>query len=492
MRPGVYVTESVLATPIPPEQPTQAAGALVAPLPSGPTSPTLITSWYGFSRIFGPLNRDYEATFAANMFFRSGGRELYVTRVVREDASTAQVDLLANDDTTPWITFSAKSPGTYGNTLRIRVTKNINNLYDIEVLQEAGTLGDVSDDTVLESYTNLDLVTFGNSELVDVINVRSQFINATWGVYDEALALPTTISVMPLVGGGDGGDESDFTYSAALTALGQVDRTLVLFSPGNTTTATLSAMVDFAEANGHFVVIDTPANLTTDLAVDYAESVVAAAGATNHAAIYYPHLWVTDSTSRSRNALRKVAPSGAVVGMMLGIDNSQGVFKAPAGTDAVLPGVVSIERTLTANELEALNNNVTPVNAIRVAAGVGPVVMGARTLNQTQSTRYVNIRRTLLFLTKEMKSKLEFALFRNNEPVLWGQMQTVLDAYLDQFWSAGGLRGNTKEQAFYVKIDRENNTPDDIVNGVVNVEVGVALQYPAEFIKIKLTQTTVA
>ena len=118
--------------------------------------------------------------------------------------------------------------------------------------------------------------------------------------------------------------------------------------------------------------------------------------------------------------------------------------------------------------------------------------MGARTLDQSKSTRYVNIRRTLLFLNREMKSRLEFALFRNNDTLLWTQMRTVLDVFLSGFWEAGGLRGGLKAQAYYIKIDRENNTANDIANGVVNVEVGVALQYPAEFIKVKLTQQTSA
>jgi phage tail sheath protein FI len=199
---------------------------------------------------------------------------------------------------------------------------------------------------------------------------------------------------------------------------------------------------------------------------------------------------VADTTSRSRDAIRLIGPSGAVAGMYLNTDVTTGVFKAPAGLQATLPGVVALGRSLTTAELDSMNNNVSPVNAIRVVAGTGPVVMGARTLDQSKSTRYVNIRRTLLYLDRELKSRLEFALFQNNDANLWGRMRTTIDVFLDGFWGAGGLRGATKQQAFYVKIDGENNTASDIANGIVNVEVGIALQYPAEFIKIKLTQQT--
>lgn len=487
MRPGVYVTESVLATPTQTFSPTAAAGAMVAPLPSGPNIPTLITSWYQFSRIFGPLNNSYEATFAANLFFRTGGRELYVVRATRPSAVIAEAEILSSTDEV-WGTFSAKSPGAYGNNLRVRVRKNAADLYDIFVLQEAGESGVTADDTVLESYMNLDFGTFGSSEITSTINIRSQWVNFTWATSEEELSLPTTISVVPLTGGTDGTPTEAFNYTAALTALGQIDRTFVLFSPGETASGVVSAMVAFAEDNKGFYVVDTPADETPADAVDFAGGV----GTTTHAAVYYPYLWIADQTSRSRSALRKVAPSGAVAGMILNTDATAGVFKPPAGVTATLPGVVALERTLAPADLDLLNNDTTPVNAIRIVAGVGPVVMGARTLNQARSTRYVNIRRSMLFLDRELRSMLEFALFKNAGPALWSEMNTVVNSYLESFWSLGGLRGNEREQAFYVKIDNENNTLEDIMSGVVNVEIGVALQYPAEFIKIQLTQTTAA
>lgn len=488
MRPGVYVTESVLPTPTQTFSPTAAAGAMVAPLPSGPNTPTLVTSWYQFSRVFGPLNKDYAATFAANMFFRTGGRELFVVRATRPSAVRATADVLASNSTTVWGTFSAKSPGAYGNNLRVKIAKNAEDLYDIQILQESGDSNDTSDDIVLESYYNLDFGTYKSAEITSTINVRSQYVNFAWPSGSTNLSLPATIATVTPSGGTDGTVTEAYNYGAALTALGQIDRTFVLFAPGVTTNTVVSALVAFAEANKSFYVADTPADQAPADAVDYADSI----GTTSHAAVYYPHLWVADQTSRSRSALRKIAPSGAVAGMILNTDATVGVFKAPAGTGAALPGVIAIERTLTPSELDTLNNDTTPVNAIRVVAGAGPVVMGARTLNQAQSTRYINIRRSALFLDKELRAMLEFALFKNAGPALWSEMRTVVNSYLESFWALGGLRGADRDQAFYVKIDNENNSLEDIMSGVVNVEVGVALQYPAEFIKIKLTQTTAA
>jgi hypothetical protein len=499
MRPGVYVTEAVLPTPTNAQPPSVAAGALVANLPSGPTTPTLVTSWYAFTRTFGDLNKNYDATFAANMFFRSGGRELYVSRVVRSDASKAVATLKAADTSHTWMTFTAKSEGAYGNGLRIKITKNNGNgLYNIQVLQDAGVTDTLTgstpdkiatagttDDVVLEAFYDVDLATQGNAQVVTMFSIESQFIDVAW--VDVESTIPTEIGILAL-SGGDDGTSTTFNYADAITNLGAINRSFVVFSPGTTDNTTVSALVAFAEANGSFVVLDTDSDMMPDDAVTYAGTV----GATSYAAVYYPHIWIPDTTQVSRSAIRKVPPSGAVAGTILATDAGIGVFKAPAGLQTTIPGVVALEKSLTSAELDALNNDVSPVNALRVVSGSGAVIMGARTLNQAASTRYINVRRTLLFLEKELKSRLEFALFRNNDKVLRGQITTAIDAFLNGFWNAGGLRGANRNAAYFIKCDAENNTSADIANGIVNVQVGVALQFPAEFINIQLTQQTQA
>jgi len=484
MRPGVYVTESVLPTPTPAFSPTAAAGAMIAPLPSGPNTPTLITSWYQFSRVFGPLDKNFEATFSVNMFFRTGGRELYIVRATRPSAVIASGTVVTSASAV-YGAFSAKSPGAYGNNIRIKITKNSADLYDIQVCQEAGSSSDYGDDITLESYFDLDFGTYKSSEVTSTINVRSQYVNFTWGT-TAGLVVPVSISTLPLTSGSDGTVGQAYDYGPGFAGLQEVDRTFVIFSPGQTDPAVTDALLAYAEDNKSFYIADTPPDLNVADALEYAETV----GSTSHSAVYYPHIWIADQTSRSRSALRKISPSGAVAGMILATDATVGVFKAPAGVNAALTGVVALERNLTSADLDALNNDQTPVNAIRVLAGIGPVVMGARTLDQSRSTRYVNIRRSMLFLDRELRTMLEFALFRNSGPALWSEMTTIASSFLESFWAAGGLRGASRDQAFYVKIDAENNTLSDAMAGIVNVEVGVALQYPTEFIKITLTQTT--
>lgn len=497
MRPGVYVTETSLPTPVPESSSSLAAGAMLAQLPSGLTGPTLVTSWFQFTRLFGPMRRDYPATFAANAFFRSGGRELYVTRVIRENAERASVDLVASDGESAYLTFEAKSPGAYGNALRVRLTPTPAGRHNVEIIQEFGLANEESDDLVVETYRNVDL-SQGNTEIVDILAVRSRYVRAIWPVTADELELPTTIAPLPLAGGSDGTTASDLNWEDSVAALGSLDRQLVLFSPGQTDEDILSLMIQYAANNGGFVVVDTEPNITPAAAVTYAETVAdtatfaGSAQTGTYAAVYYPHVWVADPTSRSRDAIVKVAPSGSVAGMILSTDVSVGPFKAPAGIGATISGAVALERELSSEELDNLNNDSVPVNALRTLPGLGVVAMGARTLDQSTSNRYVNIRRSMSFLNREMRQRSAFALFERNDSTLWDRLYTTLSTYLTAYWQAGGLRGATPEQAFYVKVDAENNPPSDIQNGIVNIEVGLAVQFPAEFVKIRLSQQTLS
>ena len=491
--PGVYVTESTLLAPVVSAATTDAAGVLIADLPQGPASLTRVTSWYQFSDIFGGLNTNKIATFGANMFFRAGGGELYVQRVVHTDA-VAATGVLKTTDASTWITFTAKGKGTYGNNLRVSLVKNAANLWDLTVLREAGVADTIAsglvtagsgDDVSLETFTNLTLATFDHQDVVNILGLRSNYITATWNPASSAKTIASGTSfVIPLAAGADGSAGLD--YSGTTTALGGLNRPLVLFAPGVVDTTTLGVLNTFAAANESFVVVDTAANIAPAAAVTFAGTLTASAST----AVYSPWVWVPDPTSASRDGVAKVPPSGAVAGAILATDASRGVFKTPAGVEVNVPGVVALEREFTSVELDVLANGTPPVNAIRIIPGVGPAIMGGRTLKTTDATRFINIRRSLNHLTFELQNRLLFAVHRNNDLTLWNQAKTIVDAYLTSFWTQGGLRGGTKSQAFYVKIDSENNSANDIANGVLNIEIGVALQYPAEFIRINLTQQT--
>jgi phage tail sheath protein FI len=117
--------------------------------------------------------------------------------------------------------------------------------------------------------------------------------------------------------------------------------------------------------------------------------------------------------------------------------------------------------------------------------------MGARTqLQDGTANKYVNMRRSLNYIRKQLELLTEFALFENNDERLWAIIRTNIAVFLGEYRNQGGLRGETEEQAFFIKVDAENNPQATIAQGQVHIEVGVALQYPAEFVVINLSQKT--
>ena len=258
-----------------------------------------------------------------------------------------------------------------------------------------------------------------------------------------------------------------------------------------------NALIDWSDASAkNIVVVETASGLTPDQAISSSGDL----NLSSRAAVYYPHVFIKDPIGKSGAAVRKIGPSGAVVGNYLATDSKVGPFKAPAGIDASINGALALERAFTPSELDALNIGVATtgvrvgknvVNAIRNIPGAGVVIMGGRTLKQDgTANKYINMRRSLIYIEKRMNDLLQFAVFENNSEALWGRINTVLGVFLNEYRNQGGLRGATAAEAYYVKCDAENNTNASIAAGQVNVEVGVALEYPAEFVVLNLSQMT--
>jgi phage tail sheath protein FI len=117
--------------------------------------------------------------------------------------------------------------------------------------------------------------------------------------------------------------------------------------------------------------------------------------------------------------------------------------------------------------------------------------MGGRTLKQDgTANRYVSMRRSLIYIEKRLNDLAQFAVFENNSEILWSRLRAALGSFLNEYRNQGGLRGTNVADSFYVKIDEENNTTASIQAGEVHIEIGVALEYPAEFVVINLSQKT--
>lgn len=499
-RPGVYVTERLLPAQVVSGGTAQAAGAVIAPFESGPTTVTLVSSWYEFTKTFGGYNAAFPATFQVGAFFQNGGRDLYVCRVLASDATAALAVIGRASGSGTVLTVTAKNKGADGNNLRVKLTVGSlgSGYYDFAVYKEqvAGTGSDITNDLLLENYENIVLNSTTSSDyLPTVVNLISKYV--TVAVSDNTNA-PST-AVFPLASGSNGSAVAKTDYLDATTGptvqLSTINRPLVIFMPALWTTITESDADDVyatvaslaAADTKHYVVVETKAGLLPAAAISAAGLV----GSTSHAAVYYPHYYISDPVGRSTSAIRLIGPSGAIAGIYMNTDATTGPFKAPAGLGTTVQGAIAVEKAFTNTELDSLNAATSPVNPIRQIPGAGISVMGARTLKQDgTANKYVNMRRSLIYLNKALSDATEFAMFENNDERLWSRINTRIISILNDYRNQGGLRGATPAEAFFVKCDAENNTEETIAQGQVNIEVGVALQYPAEYVVITLSQKT--
>jgi len=201
-------------------------------------------------------------------------------------------------------------------------------------------------------------------------------------------------------------------------------------------------------------------------------------------AAYTP--WITIPDPAVNGGTITIPPAGLVSGLISRNDSTRGVYQTPAGVTAVLSNALNVDCRFTDNELGDLN--VSNINAIRPVAGSGICIMGGRTRKTYGVDKYLAPRRTLIFIEESLRRSTEFAVFENNDAVLWARLRNVAERILRPIWSDGGLKGASATEAFRIICDASNNTPDVIAAGEVRMDVGVALQYPAEFVIIRLSQ----
>ncbi|MDD6209572.1 MAG: phage tail sheath C-terminal domain-containing protein [Bacteroidales bacterium] len=182
--------------------------------------------------------------------------------------------------------------------------------------------------------------------------------------------------------------------------------------------------------------------------------------------------------------------SAAMAGIYTMVDNTKGVWKAPANvgiTRAVCPSV-----DISHEEQEGLNVpfNGKSVNAIRMFPGEGIKVWGARTLDgNSLDWRYINVRRTMIMLQESVKNAVRAYIFEPNDANTWICLRSMISNFLNGIWKRGGLAGAVPEDAYSVHVGLgDTMTPEDILEGVLRVTVLVAVVRPAEFIEFTIEQ----
>jgi hypothetical protein len=508
-KPGVYVEERLLVNSA--GTSTASATALfVGPAASGPLdAPVLCNSWTDYVTTFGnfdDINTPVAGVIATSFlpyavysYFNNGGRPCYVQRVVGASSGTASFFEVTDGEEPAEIAFvvQARSAGTDGDRFSIKIVDidggSANKIFNFYVYK---------DDIEIERFQYLSAagVESGTRKFIDAVNdpySGSSYVKIT--SYDSTV-IPAALVLTPLDGGVDPAlPESGEYLVTSQAAVEKIEGPIILNHVGYKTneitvegdpTYTLPDTFP-SESFGRgdvFVINDSihpkldSENRTAYIA--YARGVLDDNAQDSYIASYGP--WIIVPNPKVSNATITIPPGGAIAGTISRIDSTIGVFRAPAGIIANIPTAVGVDIKFTDTELG--DWNAANINVIRPVSGAGIAIMGARTRKEYGVDRYISARRTLIYIKESLRRSTQFAMFENNDSRLWSQLIATAERLLRPLWEQGGLRGSSAAEAFYIKCDSTINTPAVISSGEVRMEIGVALEYPAEFIVIRVSQ----
>lgn len=480
------------------------------PIDSDDKSPVRIASYADFERAFGGLSNDCPMSFALMQYFANGGSDALVVRV-HNNAVAAQMPALPAA-----ALFSAASPGAWGNRLRVRVD------HDVEAEVAAANLPNTMfnlrvkdlDTGVIETFLNVS-ITAGHPRFVSqVLRDQSRLLRGAAAL----AARPAAGQAIPpgpadpfdpanattLAGGDDGSAVGDAQISSGpnlrslklgLYALEKADLFNLLVIPPYSESADVSntvwsAAVGYCTERRALALVDPPYHSSGwDAADDVTPAAITNVVARSaNAALYFPRLRLPNPLRENRS--EPYAPCAAVAGVMARTDAQRGVWKAPAGIEANLVGVLAPDVSLTDPE----NGHINPlgVNCIRSFPNTGPIVWGARTLRGADTLasewKYVPVRRMALFLEESLYRGTQWVVFEPNDEPLWAQIRMNVGAFLQGLFRQGAFQGTSPREAYFVKCDKETTTQADVDLGIVNIYVGFAPLKPAEFVVVRLQQ----
>lgn len=328
----------------------------------------------------------------------------------------------------------------------------------------------------------------GKSELVDVVATLSDEIKAPCEEIAGAAVEDVTIE---LIGGVNGsfsklsagdfiGTDKGPSMRTGLQSFIENETVSIMAMPGIVDLNAQLALVAHCENTGsRFAILDVPKDKKTVADIKTHRDVFDS----EYAAMYHPWIHTFDHLDKKNIA---IPPSGAIAGIYARTDQERGVFKAPANEN--VRSVTKLECNYNEGEQDILNP--IGVNLIRNFPGQGIKVWGARTLSSNNLWKYVNVRRLFIFLEESIKANTDWVVFEPNDEMLWVRVKRTIEVFLDGVWRSGALAGSSSSEAFYVNIGRTTMSADDIANGRLICEIGVAPVKPAEFVIFRITQKT--
>jgi uncharacterized protein len=488
--------------------------------------PIAVFGFGDFEREFGGLWRDSSVSYAVQQFFANGGSQALVVRVAATDDNGSEAAAPATVTLAPGTTLEAANAGTWGRNLSITIDHDVSgpDLFNVFVFDDPDRKWDAEargGSGARETFRNLSLSPASPRFVTKILAEQSRLVR----VQALGAAIPNPQSDQPPLPNTTGSDGvltdtvppaaqlaaneiiGDSASKTGLHALLKADLFNLLCippliytreaGPGQTERLQIDTPMDVWTAAATFckderalLLVDAPSGWTVANAPGNVSGFSTLTR--KNAALYFPRLRIIDSLS---GQLEDFAPCGVMAGVMARTDASRGVWKAPAGLEANLQGVLGLSINGAPGSLTDLENgqlNPHGINCLRNLPGVGHVAWGARTLEGADvlasQWKYVPVRRLALFLEESLYRGTQWVVFEPNDEPLWSQIRLNLGAFMHTLFRQGAFQGTTPKDAYFVKCDKDTTTQADIDNGIVNIVVGFAPLKPAEFVVVKIQQ----
>ena len=99
------------------------------------------------------------------------------------------------------------------------------------------------------------------------------------------------------------------------------------------------------------------------------------------------------------------------------------------------------------------------------------------------------MRRLMIMLEQSVANAAFSMVFEPNDSSTWSMVESMISNFLHNLWSEGALQGSSPAAAYSVMVGLgKTMMPIDILNGIMRVQVKVAVVRPAEFIIITYEQ----
>jgi len=403
-------------------------------------------------------------------------------------ANSATVKLLSHNPLTGAVTWAPAIAGIAGWSAQ---GIHVRNLRFTLTVAEGGN----DPENIRETWSDLsmesDTPNYAPGRINDpVMGSRWIFAEDLLSAAAAGLDRPAQMAWTPLASGRDGTPTSGHFVGdpAARTGFSAFDpHDVQLLTCERTDPAIVAAALAYCENRGDCMYIGAVPEGFTEAgqAIAYGQSFQAKKA---YGALYAPWITIADPAGVGDNPRRSIPPVGHVLGVFARVERARGVWKAPAGDEANLAGVLDVSYRLTDAEHTQLVKDGS-VNGIRAIPRAGIVVDSSRTLSTDPRWMYVGVRLLFNFVKSSLKSGLRWVRQEPNRQSLWNAVKfNAVNPFLLGLWRQGAFGTGSPEEVFTVICDASNNPPDQVDQGLLNIEVYFYPSKPAETIVVTVGQ----